>query len=105
MPAVVTVADATALTPLTAILVLSPVDVAVATTTPAVVAAPVENPAVNVPVYFPKFAEVVFASVKADEVVPEEILLKAVATSAFVIFTLAVKVKPLTVTNSFGFKG
>ena len=102
------VAVATALTPLTAILVTFVVPVAVATTTPAEVAAPVENPAANVPVYFPKLAATGLASVKVADVTAEEaaaMLAKAAATSAFVIFTLAVKVKPLTVTNSFGFKG
>ena len=74
----------------------------VAVTLPSVVDAPVENPAVNVPVYFPKLAATGLASVKVAEVVPETMLAKAAATSLAVMFTRAVKVRPLTVTKSLG---
>jgi len=103
VPAVVTVADATATTPLTAKSVtfeLAVVEVAV--TVPELVEAPVENPAVNVPVNLPKLAATGLESVKAADVAPEATLEKAAATSLAVMFTRAVKVKPLTVTKSLG---
>ena len=106
MPAVVTVADATATTPLTAKSVtfeLAVVEVAV--TVPVEVEAPVENPAVKVPLYLPKLAATRLASVKAADVAPEATLEKAAATSLAVILTLAVKVRPLTVTKSLGLRG
>ena len=64
---------------------------------------PVENPALNVPLYLPKLAATGLASVMAAAVDPEATLEKAAATSLGVMLTLAVKVRPLTVTKSFGF--
>ena len=64
---------------------------------------PVENPALNVPLYLPKLAATGLASVLAAAVDPEATLEKAAATSLGVMLTLAVKVRPLTVTKSFGF--
>ena len=82
-------------------LVLGVVEVAV--TVPVLVEAPVEKPAVKVPVNLPKLAATGLAKVMAADVVPEAMLEKAAATSLGVMLTLAVKVRPLTVTNSFGF--
>ena len=104
MPDVVTVADATATTPLTAKSV-TPVfrlAVAVAVTVPVEVAAPVEKGEANVPVNLPKLAATELASVTVADVAPEAMLEKAAATSLAVMFTRAVKVKPLTVTKSLG---
>jgi hypothetical protein len=67
--------------------------------------APVENPAVKVPLNLPKLAATGLASVKAADVAPEAMLEKAAATSLAVMFTRAVKVRPLTVTKSLGLKG
>ena len=64
---------------------------------------PVENPELNVPLYLPKLEATGLASVMAAAVEPEATLEKAAATSLGVMLTLAVKVRPLTVTNSFGF--
>ena len=74
----------------------------VAVTLPSVVEAPVENPAVKVPLNLPKLAATGLASVKAVDVAPEAMLEKAAATSLAVILTRAVKVRPLTVTKSLG---
>ena len=95
---------AAAKTPLTAKSVTFVLAVAeVAVTVPVEEEAPVENPAVKVPLYLPKLAATGFASVKAADVTPEEAMLaKAAATSLAVMFTRAVKVKPLTVTKSLG---
>ena len=94
---------AAAKTPLTAILVTSELAVAeVAVTVPVEVEAPVENPVVNVPVNLPKLAATELASVTVAAVAPEAMLEKAAATSLAVMFTRAVKVKPLTVTKSLG---
>ena len=94
---------AAAKTPLTAILVTSELAVAeVAVTVPVEVEAPVENPVVNVPVNLPKLAATELASVTVADVAPEAMLEKAAATSLAVMFTRAVKVKPLTVTKSLG---
>jgi hypothetical protein len=76
----------------------------VAVTVPVLVDAPVENPVANVPEYLPKLAAMGFAKVIAEEVVPPAMLPNAEATSAAVMFTLAVKVRPFIVTNSFEFK-
>ena len=93
-----------ATTPLTTIssatFVLAVIEVAV--TVPVLVEAPVENPDVKVPLNLPKFAATGLASVKAAAVEPEAMLEKAAATSLAVMLTLAVNVRPLTVTNSFG---
>ena len=74
----------------------------VAVTVPVEVEAPVENPVVNVPVNLPKLAATELASVTVAAVAPEAMLEKAAATSLAVMFTRAVKVKPLTVTKSLG---
>ena len=74
----------------------------VAVTVPVEVEAPVENPVVNVPVNLPKLAATGLANVMVAEVVPEAMLEKAAATSLAVMFTRAVKVRPLTVTKSLG---
>ena len=63
---------------------------------------PIENPALNVPLYLPKLAAKGFESVKSAEVVPEAMLEKTEATSMEVMLTLAVKVRPLIVTKSLG---
>ena len=76
--------------------------VAVAVTVPVDVDAPVENPAVKVPLNLPKLAATALVSVTVADVAPEAMLAKAAATSLTVMFTLAVKVKPLTVTKSLG---
>ena len=96
--------EVAAATPLTAKSVTSVVAVTeVAVTVPELVEAPVVNPAVKVPLNLPKLAATGLARVKAAAVVPEAMLEKAAATSLSVMFTLAVKVRPLTVTKSFGF--
>ena len=64
---------------------------------------PVENPVLNVPLYLPKLAATGLVSVMAAAVEPEATLEKAAATSLAVMLILAVKVRPLTVTKSFGF--
>jgi hypothetical protein len=74
----------------------------VAVTVPELVEAPVENPAVKVPLNLPKLAATGLARVKAAAVAPEAMLEKAAATSLAVMLTLAVKVRPLTVTKSLG---
>ena len=83
--------------------VLAVIELAV--TVPVLVEAPVEKPAVKVPLNLPKLAATGLARVKAAAVAPEAMLEKAAATSLAVMFTLAVKVKPLTVTKSLGFRG
>ena len=94
---------ATATTPLTAKSVTFELAVTeVAVTVPVEVEAPVENPVVNVPVNLPKLAATELASVTVAAVAPEAMLEKAAATSLAVMFTRAVKVKPLTVTKSLG---
>ena len=98
--------DVAATTPFTAksgTLVIGVIEVAVRV--PELVEAPVVNPAVKVPLNLPKLAATGLASVKAAAVEPEAMLEKAAATSLAVMFTLAVKVKPLTVTKSLGFRG
>jgi len=94
---------AAAKTPLTAKSVTFELAVTeVAVTVPVEVEAPVENPVVNVPVNLPKLAATELASVTVAAVAPEAMLEKAAATSLAVMFTRAVKVKPLTVTKSLG---
>ena len=93
-----------ATTPLTAKSVTLAVGVVeVAVTVPVLVEAPVEKPAVKVPVNLPKLAATGLANVTLAAVAPEAMLEKAAATSLAVMLTLAVKVRPLTVTKSFGF--
>ena len=75
----------------------------VAVTVPVLVEAPVVKPAVKVPANLPKLAATGLANVTLAAVAPEATLEKAAATSLGVMFTLAVKVRPLTVTKSFGF--
>ena len=97
--------DDAATTPFTAksgTLVIGVIEVAVRV--PELVEAPVVNPAVKVPLNLPKLAATGLARVKAAAVAPEAMLEKAAATSLAVMFTLAVKVKPLTVTKSFGLR-
>ena len=97
---------AAAKTPLTVksvTLVLAVVEVAV--TVPVEVETPVENPAVKVPENLPKLAATGLASVRAEDVEPDAMLEKAAATSLAVMFTRAVKVRPLTVTKSLGLSG
>ena len=94
---------AAAKTPLTAKSVTCELAVTeVAVTVPVEVEAPVENPVVNVPVNLPKLAATELARVTVAAVAPEAMLEKAAATSLAVMFTRAVKVKPLTVTKSLG---
>ena len=57
----------------------------------------------KVPVNLPKLAATGLANVTLAAVAPEAMLEKAAATSLAVMLTLAVKVRPLTVTKSFGF--
>ena len=103
-PAVVEVAVA-ARTPLTAKSVTFVFRVVAVAVTVLFVAAPVEYapfPKAKVPENLPKLAATGLASVRAADVVPEATLEKAAATSLAVMFTRAVKVRPLTVTKSLG---
>ena len=88
------------LTVMSATFELAVVEVAVMVPLPG--ATPVENPALKVPLYLPKPAEIGLAIAAAAAVVPEAMFAKAAATSLAVMLTRAVKVKPLTVMKSFG---
>ena len=94
------VAATTPLTAMSVTLELGVIEVAV--TVPVLEEAPVEKPAVKVPLNLPKLAATGLANVMAAAVEPEATLEKAAATSLAVILTLAVKVRPLSVTKSLG---
>ena len=103
MEPVVKVFAVAATTPLTAMSVTLELGVMeVAVTAPVLEEAPVEKPAVKVPLNLPKLAATGLASVNAAAVAPEAMFEKAAATSLAVMLTLAVKVRPLTVTKSLG---